>query len=70
MRHLFALMVALSAAVAGETVSKNFPSQAIKQMGGSSVHITSSIDWEGEKRTQNASAYMHITEYVASGKTI
>jgi hypothetical protein len=68
MRHLFAFLVAVSAAVAGETVSKTFPLQTIKQMGGSSVHIGTSIDWEGEKKPQNASAYMIIAEYGASGK--
>ena len=68
MRHLVTILVAVSAALAGETVSKNFPSQTIKQIGGTSVHITPSIDWTGEKKPQNASATMLITEYGVSGK--
>jgi hypothetical protein len=68
MRYLLTLLVAASAAAVGETASKTFPQQAIKQVGGSTVHITPSIEWEGEKKPQNASAYFLVTEYGVSGR--
>jgi hypothetical protein len=68
MRYLFAVLLAAAAAIAGEKLSKDFPSMTIKQISGSSVHLTPSIEWDGEKKPQNASASMLLTEYGVSGR--
>jgi hypothetical protein len=68
MRFLLAVAVALSASAVGETTSKDFGSLFIKQIGGSTVSFTPSINWEGEKKPQNAYASMLISESGASGR--
>ena len=70
MRFLIAAMITLSAAVAGETTSKDFGSLNIKQIGGETVSFTPSVNWEGDKKPQNAYASMLITERGASGRIV